>query len=214
MAELGAKHRRQREERQAAARARANEKPISPDWLCRCIGDVLTQDSILVNHLISQASSIASQIDRTKPNTLLSCAGGSISWALGAALGAKVAHPDKTVISVMTDGGFVWGCPVSALWTATSYHAPFLSVISDNQSYGAIRRIVERMSESHLSDEAGFFAGLDISPPPDYAMIAQACGGWGMIVTEPEDVFPALKEGLRAVHEGKPAVVDVRLAKG
>ncbi len=212
--ELEEKHRKQREERHAAARAKAGDKPISPDWLCRCISDILTEETIFVNHLISQASSIASQIDRTEPNTLLACAGGSISWALGAALGAKVAHPDKTVISVMTDGGFVWGCPVSALWSATSYHAPFLSIISDNQSYGAIRRIVERMSETHLSDEMGYVAGLDISPPPDYALIAQACGGWGKIVDEPNDVLPALKEALKQVHGGKPAVLDVRLAKG
>ena len=212
--ELEQKHKRQREERHVEARSKANERPISPDWLCRCIGDILTEDMIFVNHLISQASSVASQIDRTKPNTLLACAGGSIMWALGAALGAKVAAPDKTVISVMTDGGFVWGCPVSALWSATAYNAPFLSVISDNQSYGAIRRIVERMSETHLSDEMGYVSGLDISPPPDYAMIAQACGGWGRRVDEPGDVLPVLQEALRVVQGGKLAVVDVRLAKG
>jgi len=212
--DLGERHKRQREERHAAARAKSTERPISPDWMCRCIGDILTEDMIFVNHLISQASSIASQIDRTKPNTLLACAGGSIMWALGAALGAKVAAPDKTVISVMTDGGFVWGCPVSALWSATSYGAPFLSIISDNQSYAAIRRLVERMSETRLSDEMGYVAGLDISPPPDYALIAQACGGWGRRVDEPADVLPVLKEALRVVRDGKLAVVDVRLAKG
>ena len=212
--ELGQRHKRQREERHAAARAMSAERPISPDWMCRCIGDILTEDMIFVNHLISQASSVASQIDRTEPNTLLACAGGSIMWALGAALGAKVAAPDKTVISVMTDGGFVWGCPVSALWSATSYGAPFLSIISDNQSYAAIRRLVERMSETHLSDEMGYVAGLDISPPPDYALIAQACGGWGKRVDEPADMLPVLKEALSVVRDGKLAVVDVRLAKG
>jgi acetolactate synthase-1/2/3 large subunit len=114
----------------------------------------------------------------------------------------------------MTDGGFVWGCPVSALWTAASYKAPFLAVIYDNQSYGAIRRIVERMSETRLSDQQGFDAGIDISPPPDYAMIAKACGGYGKTVTEPSDVLPALKRALQQVRRGRAAVVDVRLAKG
>ena len=211
---LEQKYRQEREDRHAAARGRSNEKPISPDWLCRCVGDILEEDDIVVNHLISQASSVASQIDRTKPNTLLACAGGSIMWAPGAALGAKVAAPDRTVISLMTDGGFVWGCPVSALWSASSYSAPFLSVIFDNQSYGAIRRIVERMSETHLSDEMGYVSGLDISPPPDYALIAQACGGWGRRVDEPGDVLPVLKEAMRVVRGGKLAVVDARLAKG
>ncbi len=208
------KHKRQREERHEMAKTKSDEKPISPDWLCRCIDEILEEDMVLVNHLISQSSSVAGQIDRTRPGTLLACAGGSIMWALGAALGAKVAAPDKTVVSLMTDGGFVWGCPVSALWTATSYNAPFLAVVFDNQSYGAIRTIVERMFETRLSDEMGHVAGLDISPPPDYAMIAQACGGYGRTVVEPADVLPVLKEALEEVRGGRLAVVDIRLPKG
>ena len=86
--QLEQKHLREREERHAMATSKANEKPISPDWLCHCIAEVLEDDMILVNHLISQSSSVASQIDRSKPGTLLACAGGSIMWALGAALGA------------------------------------------------------------------------------------------------------------------------------
>ena len=135
-------------------------------------------------------------------------------WALGAALGAKVAAPDKTVISVMTDGGFVWGCPVSAFWSATNYNAPFLAIVFDNQSYGAIRAIVERMFETRLTDEMGQMSGIDISPPPDYAMIARSCGGYGYTVTEPDAVLPTLKEALEKVRGGSIAVVDVRLPKG
>ncbi len=212
--QLEDKHQRQRTERHEMAMSKSDEKPISSDWLARCIAEVLDDDMILVNHLISQASSVAGQIDRSKPGTLLACAGGSIMWALGAALGAKVAEPDKTVVSLMTDGGFVWGCPVSALWTANAYKAPFLSVIFDNQSYGAIRRVVGTMSETQLSDEMGFVAGLDISPPPDYAMIAQSCGGYGRTVVEPTDILPVLREAMDEVRGGKLAVVDVRLPKG
>ncbi len=212
--QLEDKHKRQRKERHQMAISKSDEKPISSDWLCRCIAEILDDDMILVNHLISQASSVAGQIDRSRTGTLLGCAGGSIMWALGAALGAKVAAPDKTVVSLMTDGGFVWGCPVSALWTANSYKAPFLSVIFNNQSYGAIRRILETMSETGLSDEMGFTAGIDISPPPDYALVAQACGGYGRAVVEPSDVLPVLREAIEEVRGGKLAVVDVRLPKG
>lgn len=203
-----------RDERRTLAEGKANTTPISPDWLAMCVSEILDEDAVLVNHLISQSSSVAAQIDRSRPNTLLACAGGSIMWALGAALGAKVAVPDKTVVSLMTDGGYVWGCPVSALWSAAAYKAPFLSVVFNNQSYGAIRAIVERMTESHISDEMGFVSGVDISPPPDYALIAQACGGWGRRVDEPEDVLPTLRAAMREVQSGRPAVVDARLEKG
>jgi len=212
--QLEQKHKRKRDENHQMAMSKSNDKPISPDWLCHCINEVIDEDTILVNHLISQSSSVAGQIDRSKPGTLLACAGGSIMWALGAALGAKVSSPDKTVISLMTDGGFVWGCPVASLWSSTSYDAPFLAVIFNNQSYGAIRTIVERMSETQLSDEMGYVAGTDISPPPEYALVAQACGGYGRTVVEPADVLPALKEAMTEVRGGKLAVVDVRLPKG
>ena len=83
----------------------------------------------------------------------------------------------------MTDGGFVWGCPVAALWSANSYHAPFLSIIFNNQAYGAIKGIVQRAyGENKLSDKMAFEAGVDIVPPPDYAVVAQACGAYGRMV--------------------------------
>jgi len=157
---------------------------------------------------------VAALVDRTKPGTLCACAGGSIMWAPGAALGVKTALPDKTVVSVMTDGGFVWGCPVASLWSANAYQTPFLSVVFNNQSYGAIRTIVERLSETPMSEEMGYISGIDVSPPPDYALIAESCGGYGKIVTRPEDVPPVLKEALEEVKNGRLAVVDIRLELG
>lgn len=212
--QLENKHKEERNEWHASGMSKSDQRPISPDWLCHCIAQIIDKDTILVNHLISQSTSVVEQIERTKPGTLLGCAGGSIQWALGAALGAKVASPDSTVVSLITDGGFVWGCPVATLWSANAYHAPFLSVIFDNQSYGAIRRIVERLSETELPDKMAFTAGVDISPPADYAMVAQACGGYGQIVEDPADVLSALKEAMKEVRNGRLAVVDVRLDKG
>jgi acetolactate synthase-1/2/3 large subunit len=212
--QLEAKHRKKRGEWRALGVNSANQKPISPDWLGRCISDVVDEDTIIVNHVISHSASVTEQIERTKPGTLLGCAGGAIQWALGAALGAKMAAPDRTVVSLMTDGGFVWGCPLATLWSASSYHAPFLSVIFNNQSYGVIRGLVQMLSGTELSDKMGFELGVDIVPPPEYGLVAQACGGYGRTVADPADVLPALKEAMNQLRQGKPAVVDVRLAKG
>ncbi len=212
--QLANKHKKERNDWHASGMSKSNQRPISPDWLCHCIAQVIDEDTILVDHLISQSTSVVEQIDRSKPGTLLGCAGGSIQWALGAALGAKIARPESTVVSLMTDGGFVWGCPVATLWSARAYQAPFLSVIFNNQSYGAIRRIIERLSETNLPDEMAFTAGVDISPPADYALVAQSCGGYGRIVEDPDDVLPALKEAMNEVRNGRLAVVDVRLDKG
>ena len=212
--QLEAAHKKQRNEWRALGASRAGQTPISPDWLCHCIAQVIDEDTIVLSHTISESTSVTEQIDRTKPKTLLSCAAGSIGWALGAALGAKVAAPDKTVVSIMTDGGFVWGCPVATLWAASSYQAPFLSVILNNQSYGFIKLGVERFyGKDSFSDKTAFEAGVDIMPPPDYAAVAQACGAYGRRVEDPADLLPALKEAIDQVRSGRAAVVDVMLER-
>ena len=114
----------------------------------------------------------------------------------------------------MTDGGFIWSAPVATLWTARAYNAPFLAVILNNQGYNIIRKMVQtRRGESKLTDEMAFEVGVDIKPPPDYAVIAQACGAYGRMVEDPADVLPALREGLDQVRLGKLAVLDVRIER-
>jgi len=212
--QLESKHKKQRDGWHALAMSKADQRPISPDWLCHCIADVVDEDTIIVNFTISQSASVTEQLYRTKPGTLLGNAGGSIQWALGAALGAKVAAPDRTVVSLTSDGGFVWSCPVATLWTARAYHAPFLSIIFNNQGYGIVKKGVQkRYGEKKISDEAAFEMGLDIKPTPEYAFVAQACGAYGRTVEDPTDVMPALRDALDQVRRGRPAVLDVRIER-
>jgi acetolactate synthase-1/2/3 large subunit len=112
----------------------------------------------------------------------------------------------------MGDGAFVWGCPVATLWPAGTYHAPFLSVIFNNQAYAAIKGLVQRAyGTDKLPAKIGLETGVDITPPPDYAAVARGCGAFGKTVEDPAEIVPALKEGLNQVRSGKAAVVDVKL---
>ena len=213
--QLEGKHKKQRESWRALAMTKSDQKPISADWLCHCIAEVIDEETIVVNFTISPSASVTEQIPRTKIGTLLGNAGGSIEWALGAALGAKLAAPDRTVVSVMTDGGFVWSCPVATLWTARAYNAPFLAIILNNQAYNVVRKRIQKgYGEDKFTDEIAFEAGVDIKPPPDYALVAQACGAYGRMVEDPADVMPALKDALDQVHRGRLAVLDVRIERG
>ena len=201
---LSAEHEKMRGEWQALAKKHADQKPISVHWLCRCIDEVISEDTVIVNQTISPSMIVANQIHRTKPGTLLSCAGGCIGWAPGAALGVKLSAPDSTVVSLMGDGAFIYGCPEASLWSASFYKAPYLAIIFNNQGYGAIKGLFrEKYDVENM--------GADISTSPDYAMIARACNAYGRTVEEPGDVLPALKEALGHVETGKPAVLDIRL---
>ena len=184
--------------------AGARQAPITSDWLCHCINEVITEETVIVNQTITPSASVVHQIKRTQPASMFSCAGGSIGWALGAGLGAKLGFPDRDVISLMGDGAFVYGCPVATLWSAFFYNAPFLSIIFNNQAYNAIKMLFrETYNVKNM--------GADIPNPPDYAMVAQSCNAFGRTVEDPADVIPALKEALEQIRRGKPAVLDVLL---
>ncbi len=115
-ARLRDEHTIQQDESRSTALNNGKKKPISADWVGHCISEVIDESTIVVNQSMSGGAALR-QIDRVKSGTLLACAGGSIQFALGAALGAKLAAPDKMVVSLVSDGGFTWGCPVATLWS-------------------------------------------------------------------------------------------------
>jgi len=201
---LETEHKKLDGEWRAMAESHADRKPISAHWLSRCIDEAIDDDTIIVNQTISPSTIVAHQIHRTKPGTLLSCAGGCIGWAPGAALGVKLAAPDKTVVSLMGDGAFIYGCPEASLWSASFYKAPFLAVIYDNRGYGAIKGLFR---EKYDVDNMG----ADIATPPDYSLIARANNAYGRMVEDPADVPKALKDCLAVVRNGQAAVLDVRI---
>jgi acetolactate synthase-1/2/3 large subunit len=201
---LETEHKKLDGEWRALAMSHADRKPISAHWLSRCIDEAIDDDTIIVNQTISPSTIVAHQVHRAIPGTLLSCAGGCIGWAPGAALGVKLAAPDKTVVSLMGDGAFIYGCPEASLWSASFYKAPYLAVIYDNRGYGAIKGLFR---EKYDVDNMG----ADIATPPDYSLIARANNAYGRMVEDPADVPKALKDCLAVVRNGQAAVLDVRI---
>jgi len=100
------------------AMSQAEQIPISPEWLCRCIAEVVDEDTIILNESVTNTQSVLRQIHRTKPGTFFSNSGYSLGWGMGAALGAKLAAPDKTVVTLVGDGAFLFGCPIASVWAA------------------------------------------------------------------------------------------------
>ena len=190
------------------AREQATAETISPDYFFYCLNQAIDEDTVVVNHTLSHCASVTEQIVRTKPGTWFGCPSGAIGWAPGAALGAASASPEKTVVAIMTDGGFIWGCPTSTLWTAANYRFPFLAVICNNGGYGAIRNVQWEMM-SDKSPSSDFISESAVNFSPDYAVIAHGAGAYGRKVTRSEDVVQAISEALDAVRSGRPAVLDV-----
>jgi len=201
---IAAENRIIRAEWAARGQKAGTQNPISAEWLAFCINQVIDRDTILVNQTITPSASVGRQVPRSQPGSLAACSGGTIGWALGAALGVKAAAPQKLVVALMGDGAFVYGGPTATLWPAAYYKMPFLTVIFNNQAYGAIKNLFKGDWKEGIENST-------IAPSPSYALTAQACGAFGRMVEKAEDVLPALIEAVGKVRAGQAAVVDVRL---
>ena len=189
------------------------QKPIAAEWLCRCIGQALDDNAIVVEEAVTNCASVLRQVCRTKQGTFLSSQGHSLGWALGAALGASLARPRSIVAALVGDGSFIFGHPIPALWAAKAYHAPFLCIILNNGRYNAVRAATEAaFGKESFAQKTGHWVGVNIEPSPEYAQIAQACGAYGERIEDPQDIENALGRAIEQVRGGKAAVLDVKIA--
>ena len=132
-----------------------------------------------------------------RPATQLSPASGSMGYGLPAAVGAKRARPEKTVVCFAGDGDFLMHGQEFA--TAVQYGLPIVVVLIDNGMYGTIRMHQERAYPARIS-------ATDLRNP-DFAAYARAFGGHGESVTKTEDFAPAFE---RAMASGLPAILHVK----
>ncbi len=210
-AALRAEHDRQREVWRAAALAAQGDSPIDFDWLSRCIGEEMEDDTILVNEYDLRLT----QVSRDRPGAFFSHSpAGCLGWGVGAALGAKLAHPDRTVIATVGDGAYIFSVPTAAHWVSATYELPILVVIFNNGGWGAVRKTTEALFPTGWASRTGVFPLSDLRPSPAYEKIVEAHGGYGERVEQPEQVRPALRRALKAVRaEGRQAVLNV-ICKG
>ena len=161
--------------------------------------DELTKgDAIIVTDVGQHQMWAAQYYTFSKPRTLLTSGGlGTMGYGLGAAIGAKVAFPDRQVINIGGDGCFRMN--MNELATASRYQIPVIEIIIDNSALGMVRQwqtlyYGERYSATVIRDKV------------DYCKVAEGLGCMAIRVTDPSEVGPALK---KALSSGVPTVIDV-----
>jgi acetolactate synthase I/II/III large subunit len=143
---------------------------------------------------------------------MLTSGGGSLGWNGGAAIGAKLAHPDKTIVALSGDGSYMFSVPSSVHWMARRYDAPFLQVVYNNRGWKSPKLSALAVHPDGYASRANDI-NVSFEPPADYAGIAAAAGGaLGITVRRPDELEPALEAAFRAVRdERRSAVLGVSL---
>jgi acetolactate synthase-1/2/3 large subunit len=192
----------------ASAEAERSKGVITPAWLSYQVGQSLDPDTIIVNELVN-----AAHFNRTKPGTQFNAGGSSIGWAAPAAVGAKVAAPDRQVVACTGDGSWMFGNPQVVTWASMFHKAPVLFIISNNRGYSTGTTQVLRSYPEGYAAKAQDMTGGWFDPCPNYSGEAAASGAYGEKVTDPAEVGPAIQRGLKAVRDGTPAVLDMWMPK-
>jgi len=185
---------------------------ITSEYLVACVRRHIDENAIVINESVSEFHTVFNHLALSRPGSIFTSGGGSLGWNGGAAVGAKLASPDKTVIVFAGDGSFMFSEPHAVHWMASRYKAPFLQIVFNNRGWKSPKLSALSLHPSEYASKAESI-DVDFDPPPNYASIAAAAGGaYARQLRSPHEVEPALVEALRAVREeGRCAVLDVWL---
>jgi acetolactate synthase-1/2/3 large subunit len=123
---------------------------------------------------------------------------GTLGSSLPMAIGAKIAFPDRQVVTLCGDGALMF--TLSELATAVQAHANIVIVVCNDAGFGAMRL--------HQRRRFGRFIASDLATP-DFAAVAEAFGASGLRLASPAELGPALEASRSAA---RPVVIDVPLA--
>jgi len=174
-----------------------HEKPIRPQQAAWDLNDLLRDDAIISADSGTNTIWAARQI-KMRGEMMFSCSGTLATMACGLpyAIAAQIAFPERQCVAFVGDGGFTM--LMGEFATAVKYNLPITVVIVKNNSLGQIKweQIVFLGNPEY---------GVDLHPI-DFAKFAEACGGLGFSVEDPEEVKPALR---KALESGRPSIVEI-----
>ena len=181
-----------------------NSFPMQPQRILEEVREVLPKDAYITTDVGWNKNGVGQQFPIYEAGSILTPGGfATMGFGAPAALGAKIAQPDKVVVSLVGDGGF--GQNPALLATAAEENIPVVWIIMNNYAFGTIAGL----QKAHYGTTLGTLFEKDGKPySPDYAAIAKAYGVEGIKIESAEEFKPALQ---RAIASNKPVVIDVAM---
>ena len=193
----------EREALKTKARALAEQTPVQPLALLEAIGETLPKDAVVIDETISSGAGIRSLIRSDDPQSFFGLRGGGIGWGLPAALGVKLALPDRPVLALVGDGSAMYTC--QALWTAAHERIAVVFVIFNNSSYRILKQRLH--AQRGLAAQVDRYVGMELTDPAiDYVGLARSLGIAAERVKTVHDATDLIAKGLQS---DRPLLIDV-----
>ena len=185
----------------AAKAAEIRDVGIDLDYLA-AIRSALPRDGFFVEEICQAGFASYFGFPVHAPRQFVTCGHqGTLGFGYPTSLGVKAACPDRAVVSIAGDGGFMFG--IQEIATAVQFGLDVVAVVFNNNAYGNV-----------LLDQQRLFGGREIGARlrnPDFAAVAEAFGAAGYTVATPEALEAALTKALAA---SQPAVIEVQATLG
>src|SRR5262249_55421404 len=190
------------------ARALAQATPVQPLALLHAIGQMLPKDAVVIEEALSSAPGIRQLIRSDDPQSYFGLRGGGIGWGLPAAIGVKLALPDRPVVGLIGDGSAMYTC--QGLWTAAHYRIGAVFVILNNSSYRILKQRLHAMRG--LAEQTDSYVGMELLDPKiDFVSLARSLG----VAAELDKTVHERPTLIAyAFKNGAPMFIDVGLDRG
>ncbi|MBQ8837584.1 MAG: biosynthetic-type acetolactate synthase large subunit [Clostridia bacterium] len=168
------------------------EDSLTPKQILSAIAELCPQDTIVATDVGQHQMWAIQHFRFDYPGQLLTSGGfGTMGFGLGAAIGAKVGNPEKTVIHITGDGSFRMNC--NELATEEHYDIPVITFIFNNKTLGMVRQWQTLIYDKHYSQTT-------LTHGPDFVKLAEAYGLRGQRVCTEEALRAAIKDALEYGH--------------
>ena len=204
--EARARHERERRELEDAARSRYGRRPLAPIAAAHALMGSLPEGTIVVDEAVTVGGFVRAFLRAAEPRTYFFDRGGGLGWGMPAAIGAKLARPDRPVVCLVGDGSAMYS--PQALWTAAHHEVPVVFVVLNNREYRILKYGLDRLKGG--SEASPRYVGMDLTEPAiDFVALASSMGVEARRVESEDEVQETLAA---ALDRGRPLLLEVPIA--
>ena len=179
--------------------------PLHASEFMEALAARLPDDAIIFDEALTFSPEVTQYLPPRRPGSFFQTRGGSLGVGIPGAIGAKLAHPERTVVGFTGDGGSMY--TIQALWTAAHHRIGAKFVILDNGAYQLLRLNIQQYWKDLGLPENPFPESFGLRDPDlQFHLLAQAMGVDAVRVTSREQIGPALDA---ALADERPFLIDL-----
>lgn len=190
----------------AMAASHGGEVPLHPMAATHALLAGLPAGGVVVDEAITTGFYVRMLFQAEEPGSYYFCRGGGLGWGVPAALGVKLARPERPVLCIAGDGSAMY--TIQALWTAAHAGIPVVVAVVNNRQYAILKLNLAASGGRSAAQNA--FVGMDLdSPPIDYVGLARSMGVEAHLVEKADEVTEATRAALAV---GRPVLLEVPIS--